>query len=243
MRGLGGAIVLLVIGVACAPVGSAQRPVEVATADGMEAPAPADVQAPSEEAPPAAAPEPSAPWVGVRDVRVEPVGAGRRLVVGLTRAPDGIREFLLADPPRLVIDVRGPQAPVTALTRFPLTDDVVERVRVAANGGALRIVADLRKPAGKHHVRQDGTSLVADLGDTGARVAQKASEGAAVASAITTEPLPMTCTSFVRSPPRSMVDPAVTPTIWTTTFRNASCVTPPGVAPSTLWAVLLIVRA
>ncbi len=105
--------------------------------------------------------------LAVRDVKVEPLGAGRRLVIELTRAPDAVHDFALSAPPRLVMDLKGPQpAKPIALTRFPLTDDMVTGVRVASNGGALRIVADLNHPPRTHAVRGEGNRLVADLGDT-----------------------------------------------------------------------------
>ncbi len=125
---------------------------------------------------PAAAPAetPGAPPAGdttplaVRDVRVEPMGEGRRLVIELTRPPDDVHDFALSAPPRLVMDLHGPlPAKPAVLTRFPLTDDMVAGVRVATNGGALRIVADLNHPARTHTVHQEGNRLVADLGDTG----------------------------------------------------------------------------
>ena len=115
-------------------------------------------------APPAGDPTPLA----VRDVKVEPMGEGRRLVIELTRPPDDVRDFTLSAPPRLVMDVHGPlPAKPAVLTRFPLTDDMVAGVRVATNGGALRIVADLNHPALTHTVHREGNRLVADLGDTG----------------------------------------------------------------------------
>src|SRR5438132_8359341 len=104
----------------------------------------------------------------VRDVRVEPMDAGRRLIIELTRPPDDVRDFTLSAPPRLVMDLHGPlPAKPAVLTRFPLTDDMVAGVRVATNGGALRIVADLNHPARTHTVHQEGNRLLADLGDTG----------------------------------------------------------------------------
>src|SRR5439155_3742857 len=71
-------------------------------------------------------------------------------------------------PPRLVMHVHGPlPAKPAVLTRVPPTDDMVAGARVATNGGALRIVADLNPPALTHTVHREGNRLVADLGDTG----------------------------------------------------------------------------
>ena len=135
-------------------------------------PAPEAVETPTAAAPvetPGAAPAGDATTLAVRDVRVELMGEGRRLVIELTRPPDDVRDFALSAPPRLVMDLHGPlPAKPAVLTRFPLTDDVVAGVRVATNGGALRIVADLNHPAGTHTVHREGNRLMADLGDTGA---------------------------------------------------------------------------
>ena len=104
--------------------------------------------------------------LAVRDVRVEPMGEGRRLVIELTRQPDDVRDFTLSAPPRLVMDLHGPlPAKPGVLTRFPVSDEMVAGVRVATNGGALRVVADLTRPVGTHAVHREGNRLVADLGD------------------------------------------------------------------------------
>ena len=134
-------------------------------------PAPEAVETPTAAAPvetPGVAPADEATTLAVRDVRVEPMGEGRRLDIELTRPPDDVHDFALSAPPRLVMDLHGPlPAKPAVLTRFPLTDDVVAGVRVATNSGALRIVADLNHPAGTHTVHREGNRLVADLGDTG----------------------------------------------------------------------------
>src|SRR5438445_219006 len=183
MRRSGGAVVLVVIGLACSPLKTAHAPADApaptpgAPARAARKPARAPVAAapPAATQPAAAPPEtpgaPEAPdtvLLMVRDVRVEPMGADRRLIIELTRPPDDVRDFALSAPPRLVMDLHGPLPTKPAvLTRFPLTDDVIAGVRVATNGGALRIVADLNRPARSHAVRREGNRLVADLTDTG----------------------------------------------------------------------------
>src|SRR5207247_971430 len=193
MRRSGGAVVLVVIGLACSPIKTAHAPADAPaptpgaeTASGTEATwidvanaevaqvgagrrltlaltrtpeavgeremsSPPrlvlDLAGPRAAAPPATPGAPEAPdtvLLMVRDVRVEPMGADRRLIIELTRPPDDVRDFALSAPPRLVMDLHGPLPTKPAvLTRFPLTDDVIAGVRVATNGGALRIVADL----------------------------------------------------------------------------------------------------
>ena len=139
-----------------------------ATAPSEPAAALAVAEAPGSVETPGAPEGRDAAPLAVRDVKVEVRGAGRRLVIGLTRAPDHVRDFVLSVPPRLVMDLHGPQpAKPTGLTRFPLTDDVVAGVRVARNGDALRVVADLNRPVGTHAVHREGNRLVAELGETG----------------------------------------------------------------------------
>jgi type IV pilus secretin PilQ/predicted competence protein len=105
------------------------------------------------------------PYLAVRDVHVERAGAGRRLVIGLSRTPDRVRHFVLPDPPRLVMDVTGPLGTQPILTRFAVQDDVVTRVRVANNGKGLRLVADLKETPADYAVQPTGASVVAALGD------------------------------------------------------------------------------
>ncbi len=154
--------------------GAPSAPVQQAAA-----PAPEDADAAGAETHRAAAPDGAG--LAVRDVHIEPVGAGRRLVIELTRAPDRVRDFVLTDPPRLVIDANGPAPTKPAMARFPISDDVVSRVRAATNGGVLRVVIDLREPPGAHAVHQDGTRVVADLGDTGRSEISPASTDLALA--------------------------------------------------------------
>jgi len=126
--------------------------------------------------------------LAVRDVRIEPAGATRRLTVELTRAPDGMRQFMLATPPRLVIDLKGPHAKLASpATRFPLTDDLVSRVRAASSGETLRVVIDFRKPPGTRAVRQEGERLIAEIGATG--TAASSMPEATLAAAIVEEPI------------------------------------------------------
>ncbi|HLY37024.1 MAG TPA: type IV pilus secretin PilQ [Candidatus Binatia bacterium] len=179
MRWLGGAVALVLFGGLCAAVPCAwsaghvdDAALDATAADAAPAPTPADDAAPGASAP--------ASSLGVRDVHVEPTADGRRLVVTLTRVPDGVHDFALKDPPRLVLDVRGPQAAkANGPTRFPVQDDVVSGVRVAPNNGTLRVVADLRQAA-PYHFHADGNTLVIDVGGA-ATAAAPAAEHAAKA--------------------------------------------------------------
>jgi type IV pilus assembly protein PilQ len=119
--------------------------------------------------------------LAVRDVRIETTEGRRRMVLALTREPDGIQNFQLSAPPRLVVDVHGPIAPRTREARFPVTDRGVSRVRVAPYEGQLRIVLDLKRPSAVTAVRTEGATLVADLEDAPAAPAKTASAAPAPA--------------------------------------------------------------
>ena len=108
MRRLGGAIVLLMVGVACAPVKSAQPPAtdagkELGAADQPDAARIAEAPADGAHVAEVAAtetPPPESPWLAVRGVTLESAGAGKRLSIGLSRTPDGVRDFTLPSPPQ-----------------------------------------------------------------------------------------------------------------------------------------------
>jgi type IV pilus assembly protein PilQ len=122
-------------------------------------------------------------WLEVRDVRIEPVGAGRRLTISLSRAPDALRDFVLASPPRLVIDLSGRPRQEARVARFQLADDLVARVRAASNGAVLRVVVDFRDKAAPHVLRQEGVRLIADLGGADLSSASPSSEDLALVPA------------------------------------------------------------
>lgn len=177
MRGLRGAVVLLVWGVACAPVKPTTPSAEVdgdrsrvtAAAD-AEASAPETVASATTEASPVSAapapsPESESAFLSVRDVQVQPAGAGRRVLINLSRSPDAVKDFRLGQPPRVVIDLTGPRQGSVREARFPVTDDQVSAVRVAPFDGRLRVVLDLKDPARQYNVHREGMLLVADLGD------------------------------------------------------------------------------
>ncbi len=176
MRRFGQTIGVLVLAVAWAPIqpvlAEDGTDVVIDTEAAIETP----IDAPIEE-PPAAAPvdivaeTPASPWLSVRDVRVEPVGAGKRVVVQLSRAPESVRQFSLPNPPRLVIDVAGPvKGGDSREARFAVDDAVVSGVRAARFKGRLRVVLDLRDQATVLAVRPEGDGVVAEFGEATAAI-------------------------------------------------------------------------
>src|SRR6185503_16429286 len=116
-----------------------------------------------EQAAPAPTETASADPLVVRDVRVEATDTGRRLVMALSREPEGVSNFQLSSPPRMVVDLHGPIGAKVKEARFAVADDGVTRVRVAPYDGQLRVVLDLKRKSAVTAVRQEGATLVADL--------------------------------------------------------------------------------
>jgi hypothetical protein len=116
-----------------------------------------------EQASPAPTDTAAADRLIVRDVRVETTDTGRRLVMALSREPEGVSNFQLSSPPRMVVDLHGPIGAKTKEARFAVADDGVTRVRVAPYDGQLRVVLDLKRKSAVTAVRQEGATLVADL--------------------------------------------------------------------------------
>jgi len=203
MRGVGRGLVLLAVAAACAPVRPAKE--EAPRIAATEAPA----AAPAPEAAPAAAPVPEAATLAVSDVRVEPLGNGRRVTIALTRTPDGTRDFTLSKPPRLVVDVTGPlEKQNVRESQFQVQDDMVSRVRAGHFDGKLRVVVDVAKTLRPYQVRQQGMYLIADLGETESAVAMpmvaEAPAGEAAPAAAPSDPSP---SAQADPPPAAQADP------------------------------------
>lgn len=111
---------------------------------------------------------PDSPLLEVKEVHVDGAGAGRRLVIELSRAPERVTDFMLDRPPRLVLDAAGPVAVGGCLARFPVSDADVAGVRAAPRGGRLRVVVDLESDDARPVFHQEEMRLVVDLGEAGA---------------------------------------------------------------------------
>jgi type IV pilus secretin PilQ/predicted competence protein len=159
-------VVLLAVAAACAPVRPAKETPQAAATE-------ASVVATNEESKPTpVAPAPEAATLAVSDVKVEPVGDGRRVTIALTRTPDGTRDFTLSKPPRLVVDLQGPLDKAASKdSTFKVEDQLVSRVRAGHYDGKLRVVVDLGRTMRPYQIHQQGPMLVADLGQTESAVA------------------------------------------------------------------------
>src|SRR5207247_9691142 len=147
-RRSGGAVVLVVIGLACSPIKTAHAPAD----------------APATTAGAQAAPGSEATWIDVTNAEVAQIGAGRRLTLALTRTPEVVRDQERGSPPRLVLDLDGPRpAEPRQVTAFPLSDELVSRVRVGSFGGKLRAIVDLSHAQEPHAVSNARAQVIDDL--------------------------------------------------------------------------------
>jgi protein involved in polysaccharide export with SLBB domain len=129
--------------------------------------------------------------LAVRDVRVEPAGPGRAVILTLSRPPTGVHQLTLDAPPRLVIDLDGPlPADGRATQHLAVADALVTGVRAAPRDGQLRAVLDLREPAGPVTVRAEGSRVIVELG--GAPRAAAAPPRTAAAASPASPPRPET---------------------------------------------------
>ena len=101
MRRLRPTLVLLMLGAACAPIARGPQTPDAGVVAGS-----------------------STQWLEARDVRIEPLGSGRRVTIVLSREPDNVQDILLTGPPRVVIDLSGPRPTGgVPIIRLPFTDD------------------------------------------------------------------------------------------------------------------------
>jgi type IV pilus assembly protein PilQ len=119
---------------------------KVATvAPAVPAPVDATTIASAPSAPVAVAPveTPDEPQLRVHEIRLVERAARTALVVRLSRPLDGLSHFSLGSPNRVVIDIAGAVPDVVTNRSYTVSRHGVERVRVGAHEGKLRLVADV----------------------------------------------------------------------------------------------------
>jgi type IV pilus assembly protein PilQ len=130
---------------------------EVASTASEDAPAAVPVAAPP--------PAPEDEWLRVRGITVEEFESTHRVVFDLSRTPDSVKDFRLPNPPRVVLDVKGPHKAGGAVDRYVAEDSYIERVRVGHYDRRMRLVIDLSPTApADYTVRTEGAALVLYLG-------------------------------------------------------------------------------
>ncbi|MBI1814256.1 MAG: type IV pilus secretin PilQ [Deltaproteobacteria bacterium] len=121
----------------------------------------------SEAIPPAPAAGAVAPiGIAVREIKVIEDNGQRGVFAKLSRPPGTLNHFALENPPRVVIDIVGAAGTVTDAQRFPVTDALVEQIRLAQHEGNLRLTIELRgKSVPAYTVNDLNDTVIAFLGE------------------------------------------------------------------------------
>jgi hypothetical protein len=170
-----------------------------ATADAAGVPTETTAEAAAVPAPPTVTAEPiPAPALSraelahlLEEVTAEPSadGVAVRLLADGTIAA---RDFVLANPPRLVIDLPGVRNTVRRRV-FPVSGGLVSRVRISQFQSApdpiTRIVIDLTRPA-PYSMHPDGERLAVVVGEAAAAAIPGAAPALVIAEVVTPPPAP-----------------------------------------------------
>jgi type IV pilus secretin PilQ/predicted competence protein len=168
MRG-GRSIHVVLAGWLCALAagGCARSPVieTIQTSEATTAAHPGEVL--GEAIPPAPAAGAGAPiGIAVREIKVIEDNGQRGVFAKLSRPPGTLNHFALENPPRVVIDIVGAAGMVTDAQRFPVTDALVEQIRLAQHEGNLRLTIELRgKSVPAYTVNDLNDTVIAFLGE------------------------------------------------------------------------------
>ena len=122
------------------------------------APAPAPVEPPAEA------------LLRVHEIRLVEREARTALVVRLSRPAEGISHFALSSPNRVVIDIAGPLSDTVANRSYSVSQHGVERVRVGAYDGKLRLVADVGGRVPDYEVASGEREITLLLGESSAPI-------------------------------------------------------------------------
>ncbi len=129
-----------------------EPPVTTASEGAAAAPRPSDDGATAEEA-----------RLRVHEIRLGERDNRQALILVLSRPPNHVRTFALANPNRVVIDLDGPLGP-TSMATHTVAAGGVARVRIGTHDSQLRVVADVTGALPGVTMQQDGRTVVALLG-------------------------------------------------------------------------------
>lgn len=80
----------------------------------------------------------------LQDCRIVNADGQRGVLLKLSRLPDAVEHRVESEPPRIIVDVKGPTGTETPELVYPGGDNVVSRVSVARSFGLLRVVLELQ---------------------------------------------------------------------------------------------------
>lgn len=80
----------------------------------------------------------------VQDYRIVSVDGHRGVFLKLSRFPDAIDDRAETNPPRVILEIKGPTGEEAPEEELPGRDTLVSRVRVARSFGVLRVTLELQ---------------------------------------------------------------------------------------------------
>jgi hypothetical protein len=80
----------------------------------------------------------------IQDYRIVNVDGHRGVLLKLSRLPDAIGDRAESNPPRVILDIKGPTGEESPQEDWPGGDALVSRVEVARSFGVLHVSLDLR---------------------------------------------------------------------------------------------------
>ena len=80
----------------------------------------------------------------LQDYRVVSSDGQRGVFLKLSRLPDAVSDRTAKDPPRVILEVKGPTGAEAPEQEFPGGDTVVSRVKVARAFGVLQVTLELQ---------------------------------------------------------------------------------------------------
>lgn len=101
----------------------------------------------------------------VHEIRLAERESRAAIVVRFSRPIDAVSHFTLRTPNRIVVDVAGPVPRLVANHSYVVSGQGVERVRVGAYEGKLRLVTDVAGRIPDYEVTADGREMSVLLGD------------------------------------------------------------------------------
>lgn len=149
---------------------------------GQRAAAPAKPAPPSKKEPPKEdkldqAKTPAADTLSVKGIKLVQDEGQTGVFLKLSRVPDKVEHFALANPNRVVVDLFGPVSPKAAdFERNAVNDPMVSKVRVGKHDGRLRVALDLKGAVPKVTLNDLQTMVVAFLGERSGSPAQATSQ-------------------------------------------------------------------
>jgi hypothetical protein len=80
----------------------------------------------------------------VQDYRIVNIEGYRSVFLKLSRLPDAIDDRAETNPPRVILDIKGPTGEEAPGQELPARDSLVSRVDVARSFGVLRVTLELQ---------------------------------------------------------------------------------------------------